>query len=139
MRAGFAAELRCSTCGGQLTAESCWRPSLSPSGQTGSTTLRDGVLQCSCGSAWPVVAGVPRILPSDALETLVAAQPSFFQRFPELRPATTARAGLISARTQRAFGDEWRRFPELHQIHRRIFEWYFEGPEPVRWKCAGSA
>jgi len=39
-----------------------------------------------------------------------------------------------SMRTQRAFGDEWQRFPEIHDVHRRIFDWYFEGPEPVRWK-----
>ena len=25
-------------------------------------------------------------------------------------------------------------FPELLAVHRRIFGWYFEGPEPVRWK-----
>ncbi len=36
-------------------------------------------------------------------------------------------------RTQRAFGDEWSRFPELHAVHERIFQWYFEGPEPICW------
>ena len=39
-----------------------------------------------------------------------------------------------STRTLHAFGDEWQRFPELLDVHRRIFDWYFEGPEPVRWK-----
>jgi SAM-dependent methyltransferase len=37
-------------------------------------------------------------------------------------------------RTLRAFGDEWQRFPELLDVHRGIFDWYFEGPAPVPWK-----
>jgi SAM-dependent methyltransferase len=34
----------------------------------------------------------------------------------------------------RAFGDEWQRFPQLLDVHRGIFEWYFEGPPPVHWQ-----
>jgi hypothetical protein len=32
------------------------------------------------------------------------------------------------------FGDEWRCFPELYQVHKRIFAWYFEGaPVHCKW------
>jgi len=94
----------------------------------------EGVLRCSCGASAPVIAGVPRILPKEALRALVAAHPAFFDRYPGLTPATAQVDRPDSLRTQRAFGDEWQRFPELLDVHRRIFDWYFEGPEPVRWK-----
>lgn len=77
-------------------------------GTTASTgDLADGQLVCGCGRTAPVTGGVPRLLP-------------------------TATSG-VSARTGRAFGDEWQRFPEVLDVHRGIFDWYFEGPEPVRW------
>jgi SAM-dependent methyltransferase len=37
-------------------------------------------------------------------------------------------------KTLHAFGDEWRRFPEILKVHEGIFAWYFEGPEAVRWQ-----
>jgi SAM-dependent methyltransferase len=81
-----------------------------------------------------VIAGVPRILPAATAPTLLAQLPEFFQRFPALCPPRLGGSRPESIRTLRAFGDEWQRFPELLEVHQRIFDWYFEGPEPVRWK-----
>lgn len=69
--------------------------------------VAEGELVCVCGRMAPVIGGVPRLLPK----------------------ATSG----VSVRTGQAFGDEWQRFPELLDVHRGIFDWYFEGPEPVRW------
>jgi SAM-dependent methyltransferase len=33
----------------------------------------------------------------------------------------------------RAFADEWRRFPDLLEVHKEIFHWYFEGLQPMQW------
>ena len=77
--------------------------------QTASGRPAEPVLSCHCGAEFPLIAGVPRMLPRAAASTL-------------------------SKRTQQAFGDEWQRFPEVLAVHRRIFDWYFEGPVPVRWK-----
>jgi SAM-dependent methyltransferase len=68
------------------------------------------------------------------LPSLVVQHSAFFKTFPELLPSTKCEVQPESLRTQRAFGDEWQRFPELHAVHRQIFDWYFEGPEPVRWR-----
>jgi SAM-dependent methyltransferase len=78
-------------------------------GEPASETLDNPVLLCRCGLVFPIAGGVPRLLP------------------------TQVTSGL-SMRTLRAFGEEWRRFPELHDVHGRIFDWYFAGPEPVEWK-----
>jgi 2-polyprenyl-3-methyl-5-hydroxy-6-metoxy-1,4-benzoquinol methylase len=92
----------------------------------------DGTLHCRAGHVAPVIAGIPRLLPRETAALLVAAHPSYFEKFP-LRSPTASSEAPESIRTLQAFGDEWRRFPELHDVHRRIFAWYFEGPEPVRW------
>jgi SAM-dependent methyltransferase len=81
----------------------------------------------------PVIAGVPRLLPLGVERTLPRLYPDFYRRHPELLPEGAGDEDGVSIRTLRAFGDEWQRFPELLEVHRSIFDWYFEGPEPVRW------
>jgi SAM-dependent methyltransferase len=81
-----------------------------------------------------MIAGVPRLLPPGSAGVLVAAYPDYFERHPRMQPNGHSPTLSASIRTVHAFGDEWQRFPEIHDVHRRIFEWYFEGPEPVRWK-----
>jgi len=80
-----------------------------------------------------VITGIPRLLPPAAASSLVAQHPAFFEAHPDQR-RHGANGAPESVRTQKAFGDEWQRFPEIHEVHKRIFDWYFEGPEPVRWK-----
>jgi SAM-dependent methyltransferase/uncharacterized protein YbaR (Trm112 family) len=121
LRPGFAGALRCPECGEALALD-------------GIDAARDGTLRCRSGHLAPLIAGIPRLLPVGTAGVLVAAHPGYFEKFPALRPKDATAAAPDSIRTLRAFGDEWRRFPELFDVHRRIFDWYFEGPELVRWK-----
>lgn len=91
-------------------------------------------LSCACGTAFPVIAGIPRILPDDAAATLPRRHPEFFRRHPELLAPRAEAPRRESLRTLLAFGDEWQRFPEIMEVHERIFRWYFEGPEALEWK-----
>jgi SAM-dependent methyltransferase len=77
---------------------------------------------------------VPRILPDDLAGTLPGRFPRFFDEHPELRPRASSAARQGTLDTADAFGDEWQRFPELLDVHRQIFEWYFEGPQDVQWE-----
>ena len=58
-------------------------------GETGLTfegdPKQDGVLRSPSGRAWPVIGGVPRLLPPDLLAPFLAAHfPDFTQRWPEV-------------------------------------------------------
>jgi SAM-dependent methyltransferase len=99
MRRAFAASLCCPSCRSALTLE----PAV-PS----EDVVVTGTLRCGCGRRFPVAAGVPRLLPEAAPDSL-------------------------SRRTQALFGDEWQRFPELLRVHADIFRWYFEGDGAVAW------
>jgi SAM-dependent methyltransferase/uncharacterized protein YbaR (Trm112 family) len=126
MRPGFAEELRCSHCQGQLLLEV-----LPPSGGE----VGEGVLRSPCGRFYPVIRGVPRILPPDLAASVLVEHADFFRRHPGLVPGSSGEdTRPTSSSTLRAFGDEWRRFPAIEQVHEQIFQWYFEGPQPVRWE-----
>jgi len=94
----------------------------------------EGVLQCRCPRAAPIIDGVPRIMPSATVHTLVGEHADFYRRHPHLLPSGSAPRPGASVRTLHAFGDEWRRFPELLEVHQPIFDWYFEGPERIQWQ-----
>jgi len=125
MRESFAASLRCPVCQGSY--------SLLPFAKEGAD-IREGVLRCACASLRPIVSGVPRILPADLASTLPAAHPAFFAAHPDLAPPKEVQPRRASLRTVAAFGDEWHRFAALHEIHSRIFRWYFEQPPPISWR-----
>lgn len=100
----------------------------------GEADVREGALRCACGNAYPILEGIPRVLPDDLMATLLSEQQEFFDRHPDLRPAQPGAGPSATLSTLRAFGDEWKRFPELHAVHEDIFRWYFEGAGGVAWK-----
>jgi SAM-dependent methyltransferase len=125
LRPAFVEALRCPGCGQPFALEILG---------AAAGEVREGVLRCACGLAFPVIAGIPRILPPDLAATLVAEHAEFFERHPDLNPGRSGHVRTAPAQTLRAFGDEWRRFPELLAVHEQIFRWYFEGPDDVPWK-----
>ena len=126
MKPELLSDLRCPACGGELQ--------LHPTAPS-RALVEEGVLVSACGRRYPLIAGVPRLLPEDLWGSLERDHPGFFTRHVELRrgPTQSGRRPL-SASTQQAFGDEWLRFPEIHAVHNKIFGWYFDGPQPLRWR-----
>jgi SAM-dependent methyltransferase/uncharacterized protein YbaR (Trm112 family) len=122
MRASFVHDLRCPECAGVLSLET-----FDGSGGEGGDGVQAGALRSGCGRAFPVIAGIPRLLPGDLAATLPARFPDFFAAHPDLSPSSAPNPRPRSLATARAFGDEWQRFPELFEAHREIFDWYFEG------------
>lgn len=123
MRPDFCRELECPECAGDLALE--------VRAEDGGF-VREGVLSCAgCARRYPVIASIPRLLPAGLDQDLLGQHPEFFARHPDLAPRD--REGSHTARwTQERFGAEWRRYSELHDVHRRIFDWYFEG-SPANW------
>ena len=77
------------------------------------------------------------MMPADLARTLEEEDPWFLRPTSRTQVAAvgTRREGSLS--TQEAFGDEWTRFPEILDVHERIFSWYFEGPSPFAGKICG--
>jgi len=122
LRPGFLQDLRCPACGGAFALE--------PRSHHG-TSIDEGALSCPCGNVFPIIGGVPRILPPEREASLLAEHPAFFRSYPDLAPRSRSPQRSTGARTQAAFGDEWNRFPEVLAVHEEIFRWYFS--VPVAW------
>jgi SAM-dependent methyltransferase/uncharacterized protein YbaR (Trm112 family) len=125
LRDDFAKDLRCPACGDGLRLDVRRRAE---------GRVAEGALHCACGRVFPIILGIPRLLPPEAAASLTTRHPDFFRRHPDLRPPVVpVSPRSTSLRTQSAFADEWLRFPELLAVHGRIFGWYFAGQEPPDW------
>ncbi|MBI2137431.1 methyltransferase domain-containing protein [Candidatus Woesearchaeota archaeon] len=85
----------------------------------------DGSLKCKC-SCYPVIGGVPRILPSSLWHDLVSSYPRFFERYGSRFPASSfggSSASHVAAkrRTALGFGYEWKRFSKIYGVYEAQF------------------
>jgi SAM-dependent methyltransferase len=72
--------------------------------------LQASDLALSCGEhRFPIVGGIPRLLPSDLMRVLQGAE-----------------AGHLRARTYRSFAFEWTSFKQQLDSYERNFRWYLE-------------
>jgi len=93
--------LVCSACHGTLRMETF---------QTDRGEIMEGVLRCTCGAQYPIIAGVPRMLPRNLLQDLASDYPSFFARHAarlSLPKPASLTASRVQRRTQESFGYEW--------------------------------
>jgi len=77
----------------------------------------DGYLRCACGIVYPIILGVPRMLPVDLLPSLEADYPAFFRRYGRTArqiPLPTNAETALQRRTQEAFGYEWTWSADYH-------------------------
>jgi len=92
--------LVCSACHGTLQVGAF---------QTDCQEIMEGVLRCSCGAQYPIIAGVPRMLPGYLLPDLASDYPAFFARHARRlsvpKPASST-ASRVQRRTQESFGYE---------------------------------
>lgn len=111
--------LRCPDCPGeQLSMVSYANDPLS--GSTGSPETLDGMLTCRCGAWFPIIAGVPRLLPRPLREVLLDEYPAFFRQYagrlcPTARenpPTSQASEAKGQIRIMESFGYEWNEFED---------------------------
>jgi SAM-dependent methyltransferase len=79
--------------------------------------VMEGRFECVCGLEYPIIHGVPRMLPPDLLPSLRADYPEYFERYRRSQPDTPAprtEHTAVQRRTQEAFGYEWTWAAEYH-------------------------
>lgn len=95
-------------------------------------TIREGYLDCTCGSWFPVIAGVPRIFSRALFREYVTSKHDIFfanshSAFPERIQAeiTATRTAdtlvNLKSSTAESFGYEWQRFNKMFNSYRQNF------------------
>lgn len=90
------------------------------------------MLTCRCGRWYPIINGIPRMLPDSLREPeLRANYPEFFSRNSSRLPVTSAGVKLSDAddmkkRTAKSFGFQWNTFSEMFPEFGKTFREYFE-------------
>lgn len=108
--------------------------------ETDSGEIESGLVICDpCGTRYPLIGGIPRLLPPELQSMLWEMHPDFFSIFEarlpqELLPdraKLNGRGGEDQAtksqrETARSFGYEWQAFSEMLPDYELNFRWYFE-------------
>jgi uncharacterized protein YbaR (Trm112 family)/SAM-dependent methyltransferase len=121
MKATLVAWLCCPECQGGLTLEA-WRVQ---------EEIEDGELQCEgCRRTYPIINGIPRMLPDALAAQTLAYHAEFFQTYAQRTEAFRARAGQPAAvsrwwadetRTIRSYSYQWRKFKEMFPHWEQVF------------------
>jgi SAM-dependent methyltransferase len=121
----------CPLCQSELRAESFE--------ETEDGEILCGVMACACGASYPVINGIPRLLPPALQSMLWEMHPEFFRAYRERLPkallpdeskrvdeAEEDQATKAQRDTARSFGYEWQAFSEMLADYESNFRWYFE-------------
>src|ERR1043165_9628855 len=121
----------CPLCHSTLTCESFK--------ETEDGSVESGVIHCACGANFPLIAGIPRLLPPELQGMLWEMHPDFFSSYREQLPqallpdeekrsekSNEDRATKAQRDTARSFGYEWQAFSEMLPDYESNFRWYFE-------------
>lgn len=101
--------------------------------EEGDDVRRDGdeiiaaALRCSEGHRFPVVNGVPRLLPPELLaETLARYHPQEYERYRTELGDTAQEVDVTTSRTLRSFSYQWNVFSDMFEHWEENFRSYFE-------------
>jgi len=87
--------------------------------------IDEGLLTCTCGRTYPIIGGIPRMLPERLLaESLHRHHGEFLRRHAHRYRPPAPPAGVISdrkSRTMKAFGYQWTTFVDNFDYFRSIF------------------
>ena len=82
----------------------------------------EGFLHCRCGTNYPIIQGVPRMLPPQLLGALVNDYPEFFRAHADRIlggevSSPQGRIATLKRKTQQAFGYEWTWAADYHAVN----------------------
>lgn len=114
--------LRCPDCHGEDLALASFATDTRP-GSTGSPEIQDGMLTCRCDAWFPVIGGVPRLLPRSLRHALAEEYPSYFRQYADRLPSGASQESRDLRRTEiqgqlrtmESFGFEWNEFEDYDE------------------------
>ncbi len=146
MKKSFLQMIVCPLCTGALALESFDE-------RAAGEGINEGVLECvSCTAHYPLIGGIPRLLPRELQSMLWETHREFFERHQARLPidllrdrdnqATTPMTGedggdaalKAQRETARSFGYEWQTFSEMLPDYEKNFRWYFERFSPDQFE-----
>lgn len=127
MKKSILSILCCPSCGRGL--------SLSVLKKEGKETV-DGILSCcKCKKRYPVIAGIPRMLPSSMINS--ALMSGFRKRYGNIiaeKRTEISGADKLKERTSKSFGFQWNAFSEMYPEYEQNFLSYIEPLKPSFFK-----
>ena len=89
--------------------------------------VTDGELRCQSGHFYPIINGIPRLLPASLLaETLRQFQPNHYLRYRDRLPASGDDEPDLKKNTLRSFSYQWNTFSEMYEHWEENFRSYFQ-------------
>jgi SAM-dependent methyltransferase/uncharacterized protein YbaR (Trm112 family) len=94
------------------------------------TDIEEGSLACAgCGRLFPIIGGIPRLLPDALVHQVIRYHPDFFARYPEAMaeyrrralPEAVTGAWDAKRRTLQSYSYQWRRFKQMLPHWERVF------------------
>ncbi len=103
-----------------------------------------GSLSCEgCHRVYPVIGGIPRLLPDDLLDLCWRYQPEFFRKYKDRLPLLSSQPsaeegekdpGLHQRRTHRSYSYQWRKFREMFPHWEQVFRDAIQPIQPEFFK-----
>lgn len=110
----------CPTCGEDLTCSAAHLDGAE------NEEIRQGELGCPHGHFFPIVNGIPRLLPPDLLaETLQRFHPETFELYRERLVEGVRGEGELKKKTLKSFSFQWNVFSEMYAHWEENFKSYF--------------
>ncbi|MBN1254710.1 MAG: methyltransferase domain-containing protein [Deltaproteobacteria bacterium] len=82
--------------------------------------VEEGVLLCDKGHMFPIINGVPRLLPRHLLNELIKSHPEFINRYLDF-PVKKARNTNMTIKTMKSFGYQWNKFDNMYDFWEEEF------------------
>ena len=94
--------------------------------------IDEGILECKCGKWYPVISGIPRILPSELLLEVLEKNVDFVERNRDYIPINSDKTDIVDytldmkRKTASSFGFQWNAFSDMfHEFEQNFLNYIY--------------
>lgn len=102
--------------------------------------IEEGLLACKgCGRAYPLINGIPRLLPDPLAHLVLVSHPQFFRKYERAMAPFLTRCTMpdghrwweVQAQTVKSYSYQWQKFREMLPHWEEVFRWSIVPIEPA--------